>query len=104
MARREWWNDPEVEAVDIKRSDSKGIRVSVHAGNDRQDPILQVATVWNPAKKEGGPPSWVPLKSQPVIYLEDIIAEPKALDLLRRFVEAAEMAVGEAGNPPESGS
>ena len=94
MARRKWWEDSEVEAVDIKRSDSKGIRVSVHSGNDEQDPILQVATVWNPGDGDGGD-KWIPLKSQPVIHLEDLMAEPKALELLKRFVEAAEVVIAE---------
>ena len=89
-----WWEDKCVETVDWDRG-RRGVRVSFHPGDgdeEGQEPLLQLAFTWRPDDGEG---DRVPLKSQPTLLLSDLLNQPEALELLRRFVEMADVAMTE---------
>jgi hypothetical protein len=85
MAKAWWRKTDKIKSVDVYRNGENGIRVSVFEGDEEQDPVLQLANLWFAPSQE-----WVVIKRQPVLTYEDILANPKAAELISKFLHLVE--------------
>ena len=78
--RKPWWERQGVENVRTQRNGDNALQVAFFPGDQEEDALLQIANVW-----QGNI-----LRRQPLLRVEDVIVEPRILDLLKRFVSLCE--------------